>query len=75
MNNPIEIIKSFMGRGGNPQQLIQKAIGNSNPMLNNLIQMAQTGNSKGVETFAKNLFKENGRDFEKEFGQFMSNFK
>lgn len=57
------------------QLLEKKMIGNSNPMLNNLIDMAQKGNSDGIETFARNMFKEQGRDFDKEFSEFMSNFK
>ena len=60
----------------NPQEMLKKAINNNkNPIVNNLVQMAQSGNNKGVEEFARNLFKENGRDFDKEFAQFMSNFK
>ena len=60
----------------NPQEMLKRAINNNkNPIVNNLVQMAQSGNNKGVEEFARNLFKENGRDFDKEFTQFMSNFK
>lgn len=75
-NNPIEMIKLFMGENKTPQQILQKMISNnSNPVLNNLINMAQTGDSKGVENFARNLCKEKGKDFDKEFSEFMSNFK
>lgn len=74
MNNPINMIKSLMGKGNTPQKIVQQMTGN-NPMLSNLMQMAQTGDTKGVETFARNLYKEQGRDFDKEFSQFMSNFK
>lgn len=62
MNNPMEIIKMFMQK-------------NNNPMMNNLIQMAQRGDTKGVENFARNLCKEKGLDFDKEFTAFMSQFK
>lgn len=76
MNDPIKIIKSFMGKGGNPQLLIDRALkSNTNPMITNLIKMAQNGDSKSVEKFARNIFKEKGRDFDKEFNDFMSNFK
>ena len=74
MNNTISMIKSFMNKG-NPQQLIQQMIGNNNPMFNNLMQMAQSGNSKGLENCARNYCKERGKDFDKEFSNFMSNFK
>lgn len=75
--NPLNILKNFMGKGGNPQQLLMKAIGgnNSNPMINNLIQMAQSGNTQGIENFARNFFKEKGRDFDKEFAEFMQSMK
>ena len=49
--------------------------GNKNPMITNLMNMMQTGDSKGVEDFARNIFKEKGRDFDKEFGEFKKNFK
>ena len=76
MNNPIDAIKLFMSKGGNAQDFIKKAVtNNTNPMVNNLIQMAQKGDEKGIKQFAQNLFKEQGRDFDKEFAQFMSNFK
>ena len=71
------MIQAFMGKGGNPQQLLMKAMsmkGNSNPMIANLMQMANSGNTQGVEQFARNYFREKGLDFDKEFSSFMSNF-
>ena len=73
MNNPIDMIKMMMSKG-NPTKMLQKMVGN-NPMMSNLINMAQTGNSKGVEEFARNFYKERGKDFDKEFSEFMKNFK
>ena len=75
--NPINIIKGFMKGGGNPQELLTKAMvgNNSNPMIANLMNMAKDGNTQGVETFARNFFKEKGRDFDKEFADFMENLK
>ena len=76
MNNPIQLIKEFMSSGGNPQLLLDRALkSNSNPMITNLIKMAQRGDSKSVENFARNIMNEKGRDFDKEFSEFMSNFK
>ena len=43
---------------------------NNNPMLQNLVNMAQQGNTKGVEEFARNYMKEQGRDFDTEFANF-----
>ena len=75
MNNPL---KNFMQQQLNPQQLLMnfmKQSNSNNPMISNLIGMAQKGDSKAVENFARNLFKESGRDFDKEFSSFMQNFK
>ena len=74
-NNPIEMIKLFMGEHKTPEELLQKMVNDNNPILNNLINMARSGDSKGVENFARNICKEKGKDFDKEFSEFMSNFK
>lgn len=75
--NPMEIIKGFMAKGGNPEQLLMKAMtGNQNiPMIGNLMNMAKNGNKQGIENFARNYFSERGRDFDKEFADFMQNLK
>ena len=64
MNNPIQMLKNM---------IMNKQI--NNPIFKEVINKAQKGDSKGVEEFARNLFKEQGRDFDKEFGEFMKNFK
>ena len=64
MINPIQMFKNM---------ILNKQI--NNPILKEVITKAQNGDSKGVEKFARNLFKEQGRDFDKEFSQFMKNFK
>ena len=74
-NNPIEMIKNFM-KQGNPQQLVERLVmNNTNPMLRQLVEKAKNGDSKGVEEFARNIYKQQGRDFDKELSEFMSNFK
>ena len=74
MNNPINFIKNMLANA-NPQIIAMKMIGNGNPVLGNLVQMAEKGDEKGIENFARNLFKEKGKDFDKEFSDFMNNFK
>lgn len=70
--NPINIIKGFVQKGLNPEQMISNMISqNSNPMMQNLMKMAQSGNSQEVENFARNICKEKGIDFDKEFSNFM----
>ena len=75
--NPMDLVKAFIGGGGTPEQfLTQKILGNNaNPMINNLIKMAKGGNNQSVEQFARNMFNEQGRNFDKEFAEFMNNFK
>ena len=76
MSNPIENLKLLIGKNETPQQITQQLLTNTpNPIFNNLINMAQSGDSKGVENFARNICKERGKDFDKEFSEFMSNFK
>lgn len=72
MNNPMDMIKLIK----NPQKFVLNMLGgNNNPIMNNLKQMANDGNQKGVEEFARNLFKQNNRDFDKEFKEFMNTIK
>lgn len=70
--SPMEFIKGIK----NPEQFIMNTMKqNSNPMINELVQMAKQGNTKGIETFARNVFQQQGRDFDKEFNDFMNNLK
>ena len=64
MNNPIQMLKNIV---------MNKQI--NNPILKDVINKAQKGDSKGVEEFARNMWKEQGRDFDKEFNEFMKNFR
>lgn len=73
MNNSIQMIKNIIN-SPNPQEIINKMVGN-NAILLDLITKAKNGDTNSIESFARNLYKENGRDFDKEFAQFMSNFK
>lgn len=55
--------------------IVLNMLGNTNPMIKNLVEMANKGDTKGVENFARNFMKEQNRDFDKEIGVFMNNFK
>lgn len=75
MNNPINMIKMMMGKMS-PKDMAMKMIeNNSNPVFANLIDMANRGDTKGVEEFARNICKEKNIDFDKDFTDFMNNFK
>ena len=75
MNNPMQFMNMLKGIKNPKQTVINMAKNSNNPMLKNLVEMAENGNSKGVEDFARNLFKGQNRDFDKEFNEFMNNFK
>lgn len=66
-------LKRYFMNGGTPQKLLSDMV-LQNPMMNNLINMAKSGNVQNVETFARNLCREQGRDFDKELTEFKNNF-
>lgn len=70
--NPKQIAKNMLGIN-NPKEMVMQALaqqGNNNPILNNLVDMANKNDYAGVEQFARNLYKENGKDFDAEFNAF-----
>ena len=73
--NPLNMIKGMLGIG-NPKDMAMKMLkNNTNPIFNNLMQMMEKGDDKGIEQFARNVCKEKNIDFDKQFGEFMNNFK
>ena len=70
--NPINLLKGFITKGLTPENIIMNVMQrNSNPTMNKLIGMAKNGDTRGVENFARNIFKEKGLNFDKEFEAFM----
>ena len=71
-NNPLDLI-NFVKNSSNPQQfmlnILEERAGN-NPMMQNLLQLAKQGKTKDIQQIARNTFKEQGRDFDKEFADF-----
>ncbi len=72
--NPMQMLKMFMGKMS-PQEAVGKMVGNQNPVFGNLINMANNGKEEEVTNFARNFCKERGINFDKEFSNFMSNFR
>lgn len=72
--NPMQMLQNFLTKGLSPQKIVEQMAGN-NPMMVNLIKMANAGDTDGVEKVARNMFKEKGRNFDKEFSEFKSKFK
>ena len=75
MKNPMEFFKIFKAMKNPQEAIIEMAGGNNNPILKNAIDMAKNGNNEGVMKLAQNLCKEKGINFDKEFKEFMNNFK
>ena len=75
MNNPLQFMSMLKSIKNPKEAVISMVKSNNNPMIKNLVEMAEKGNTEGVENFARNIFKEQGRDFDKEFSEFTKNFK
>ena len=73
--NPMQMTKNMMGIGDPKQMVTQMLKNNTNPIFANLTQKMEKGDDKGIEQFARNVCKEKNIDFDKEFGNFMNNFK
>ena len=61
MINPLQLIQ--MLKGGNPKQMILNAIkqqSGKNPVVDNILNMAENQDAKGLEKIARNLCESNG---------------
>jgi len=72
--NPTNFIKNYMLKGLTPKGIVKQLAGN-NPMLGNLINMAEKGDNQGIETFARNVLKERGLNYDEELKKFKDTFK
>ena len=75
MNNPMQIMQLLRGIKNPKETVFQLLKGNNNPIMKNLVEMAEKGDKEGVENFARNLYNQQGKDFDKDFSEFMNNFK
>ena len=67
-----------MMNSGNPKQIVMRMMNDpqiaNNPMAKNMIEMAKSGNLKGIEEMGRNIAKERGVDFDKAFSDFKNQF-
>jgi hypothetical protein len=75
MMNPMQIMNAVR----NPQAFLQQMMNNNpqmknNPMAQNILNMAQSGNVSGIEQFGRNMAKERGVDFDQAFSDFKNQF-
>lgn len=75
MNKPTNFINMLKSIKNPKQTVINMAKNSNNPMLKNLVEMAEKGDMQGVENFARNIYKEQGRDFDKEYNEIKEFFK
>ena len=74
--NPMQLLS--MIRNGGPQMVAQQLFQNnfsSNADMQNLMQMANRGDSQGIQRFAQQFFGQQGRDFNSEFSNFLNLFR
>lgn len=74
--NPMQLMGLLKGK--NPQEMAMSMIKNSNindPIINQLLQYAQSGDINSMNKIAENFFKGQGLDFNNEFNNFMSMLK
>lgn len=75
MFNPMQIMQ--MMRNGNPHEMVLSMMKNqtgNNPVLKNAVNMAENGDTKGLETLARNLCKEKGIDADSAMSQIKNQF-
>ena len=75
MNNPMQLINMLKGAKNPKEVVISMVKSNNNPMIKNLVEMAEKGQIEDLKNFGRNLYKDNGRNFDEEFDNFMNNFK
>ena len=66
-------------RSGNPQMMVKNMLEQSastgDPMAKNLLEVVNSGNEKQLEQIARNVAREKGIDFDKEFNSFKQMFR
>lgn len=74
--NPMQMMQ-FIRNSGNPQQFMMNMLeqqSGSNPMMANLLNLAKQNKTSDIEQIARNMLKEQGRDYDKEFANFKQMF-
>jgi len=74
--NPMQLLG--MLKSGNPQQVATQIIQQNfpnDPMMQNLLKMAQSGNEQGVQQFASQFLGSQGKDLNSEMNALMNAIK
>lgn len=76
-NNVLQFV-SLIKNNPNPQAMVMNELqrrAQNNPVLGNIATLVQNGDTQGVETVVRNIAKERGIDFDKEFNSFKQMFR
>lgn len=69
--NPIEQMMQMVKMRQNPEQMMLQFLQQqNNPMSQNLLSLAKANNTQDIEKIARNICKQRGVDFDKEFTAF-----
>lgn len=75
--NPINFLAAIQS-GQNPEQIMLRFLEQNgktlNPMMMNLISLAKSGKTAELEKIARNIAREKGIDYDKEFNAFKSSW-
>ena len=73
--NMVQFINAM--KNGNPEQTMLSMLERSaqeNPFMGNLLQMARNRDIAGIENVARNIARERGIDYDREFNSFKQMF-
>ena len=71
MNKQVINVVQQIRQGQNPQQLMLNMLQQTNnPISANLFNLAQQGKTKEIEQVARNIMRQQGKDFDTEFRAF-----
>ena len=74
--NPAQLVQ-MIKNGMNPQQLMISILENqmaNTPMGANLLNLARNGQGKQIEQIARNIYQQQGRNFDEDFKAFRQQF-
>ena len=73
--DPMQLIQLIKG-GSNPQQLVMGILQqNNNPIVQNAANLAQNGDTVGLQQIARNLAQQRGLNFDEEFNKFKNSLR
>ena len=73
--NPFQLIQLIKG-GMNPQQLVMNLLqNNNNPILQNAVNLAQSGNMTALENLARNLAQQRGLNYDEQLAKLKNSLR